>query len=233
MINFIRKFVRKFLLIFNMRLIKISLAEKILWQFSLKNKKVKFLQIGANDGVSFDCLYEYATAQEWTGVVVEPLTDFYNKLCYNYEYYKKIQPVNLGIHPYLKKFDLYRVDSKYHNEYPDWVRGTASFKIENLLNQGIHLEKIILNSVPSLTLMELINIHDLIDIDYLQIDVEGMDGEIIKMIDFNKIKPKLIRFEWKHIESIEMDEIKEMLKKENYNFIWDKDDFFCFLTDVI
>jgi hypothetical protein len=33
------------------------------------------------------------------------------------------------------------------------------------------------------------------DLDYLQIDTEGFDYEILKMIDFSIIKPKLIKFE--------------------------------------
>jgi FkbM family methyltransferase len=231
--NAVRKIVRKSLLIFNIRVIKISLTEKILWQFSLKNNQVKFLQIGANDGVSFDCLYEYATTRKWSGVVVEPLIDFYNKLCINYEYFERIVPVNIAIHPYLKKFNLYRVDPKFHGELPDWARGIASFNLEHLMNNGVNSSQIILNSVPSISLMELVDQYNLYDIDYLQIDVEGMDSDIIKMIDFNKMKPKLIRFEWKHITEDEMIVVKGILMKQGYFFKQDADELFSFLDGAI
>lgn len=37
--------------------------------------------------------------------------------------------------------------------------------------------------------------HNITEIEYLQIDTEGFDSEIIKMIDFDKYKIKTIRFE--------------------------------------
>lgn len=230
---FFKKTLRNFLLLFNIRVIKISLVEKILWQFSLKNKNIKFLQIGANDGISFDCLYDYATKRQWSGVVVEPLTDFYHKLCLNYENFSSIKPVNIAIHPNLKEFNLYRVDPKFHKDLPDWASGAASFSHEHLVKHGVNSEYIILNSVKSITLMELVNLYNLFDIDYLQIDVEGMDGDIIKMIDFQKMKPKLIRFECMHMEEKEISEIKEILSKQGYRFKYDANEFFAIMKEAL
>lgn len=49
------------------------------------------------------------------------------------------------------------------------------------------------------SLIQLVKDHDLFGLDYLQIDTEGFDDEIIKMIDFSIIKPKLIKFELVHL----------------------------------
>ena len=47
----------------------------------------------------------------------------------------------------------------------------------------------------SITFDKICNIHNITNIDYLQIDTEGFDSEIIKMIDLSKFKIKTIRFE--------------------------------------
>src|SRR5690606_17498026 len=167
------------------------------------------------------------------GVVVEPLKDFYQQLCLNYENFNLIRPVNIAIHPCLKEFNLYRVDPKFHKELPEWVRGAASFSQDHLIKHGVNPKQIILNSVESITLMELVDLYSLFDIDYLQIDVEGMDGDIIKMIDFKKMKPKLIRFEWKHMQEKEISEIKEILSNNGYRFKQDSDEFFALTKEAL
>lgn len=47
----------------------------------------------------------------------------------------------------------------------------------------------------SITFDEICSQYDIQEIDFLQIDTEGFDSEIIKMIDFNKYNIKQIRFE--------------------------------------
>lgn len=225
---FLKRILRSILWFLNLKLVEVTLAEKILLQFNRKYGQVKFLQIGANDGVSFDCLYEYVTMSKWSGVVVEPLTDFYKKLYMNYEDYPLVQTVNLAIHATENRFNLYRVDPKYYSELPDWAKGTATFNYDNLIKQGIKEHQIILNSVPSIHLMHLIDLYNLYDINYLQIDVEGMDDEIIKMIDFSKIKPILIRFEWQHLSNEKFETVAKILKGKGYILKKDSSDCFAF-----
>lgn len=230
---FFKRFLRSTLWFFNLKLVEVTLAEKFLLQFSKKYNSVKFLQIGANDGISFDCLYEYVTKYQWSGVVVEPLTDFYQRLCINYEDYPLVKPVNIAVHPTAEVFNLYRVDSKFYGELPDWTKGTATFDYNNLIKQGIKAHQITLNSVPSIPLMDLVEKYSLYDIDYLQIDVEGMDADIIKMIDFSKLKPLLIRFEWQHLKNNDMNLVINILKNEGYLIKMDSSDCFAFQKKLI
>lgn len=48
---------------------------------------------------------------------------------------------------------------------------------------------------PSMTFTELCDKYELTHIHFLQIDTEGYDAEIIKSIDFNRIKIDVIRYE--------------------------------------
>ena len=57
-------------------------------------------------------------------------------------------------------------------------------------------------------------------IDFILIDTEGYDFEIIKLIDFNKSKPNIIIFEHKHL-SASVEDYKyclSFLKNESYVF---------------
>ena len=53
-------------------------------------------------------------------------------------------------------------------------------------------------------------------IDLLQIDVEGYDYEIIKMIDFERVKPLIIHFEHGHLPIEQFEECLEVLIKQGY-----------------
>ena len=81
----------------------------------------------------------------------------------------------------------------------DYMYGISSFDKNHLLK---HLPKdvpIRSAEVPTLTVATLLTRHSITKIDLLQIDVEGYDYEVIKMLDFNVVKPTVINFEHMHI----------------------------------
>src|SRR4029079_11847609 len=60
-------------------------------------RRLKFVQIGASDGVRFDGLYGFVTRHPCSGIVVEPLPDVFERLRVNYADYPLIVPVNKEI----------------------------------------------------------------------------------------------------------------------------------------
>lgn len=46
--------------------------------------EITFIQVGANDGISFDNLYEFVTSHKSRGLVIEPLPHYFNRLRLNY-----------------------------------------------------------------------------------------------------------------------------------------------------
>ena len=54
------------------------------------------------------------------------------------------------------------------------------------------------------------------DFDLLQIDIEGLEQEVIKSIDFKTIKPKKIRFECAHLNQTSRKELKDFLNLNGY-----------------
>jgi FkbM family methyltransferase len=153
-----------------------------------------FLQIGANDGVSFDWLHEFVTSNRVRGVVVEPLSDFFAELCRNYRDHPQVVPVNVAIHRTAREVDIYRVDPKAKG-LPSWTKGIASVNPDHHRKSGTGRENIIVERVRCITMQELFEQQAITHIDYLQIDTEGYDSEILGMIDFRVFKPSIIKFE--------------------------------------
>ena len=178
------------------RLTQLTPFDDLLYRQLKRNPDFRFIQIGANDGVSFDPIFEFSTRNGVTGIVVEPLADSYAQLQMNYSAYPRIRPLNVAIHRDLRYIDLYRIDPNFSGELPGWAIGIASLNPDHFqLGGGIPDEAICVERVPAITLQALFDDAGYSDLDLLQIDTEGYDLEIIRMIDFDQIKPAIIHFE--------------------------------------
>ena len=63
-------------------------------------------------------------------------------------------------------------------------------------------------------------------VDFLQIDAEGADYDIIKSIDFNHVKPKVINYEQTLLQENKA-RCRSFLTKHNYNLYEHFDDTLC------
>lgn len=112
------KLINRLLKIFNLRIYHLSRFEKkvenLAWLRNPKrsNKKVKFIQIGANDGIRFDNLFFTVTDHKWSGLVIEPMKDYFERLKLNYRDNPEVIPLNLAIHPTKKFIQIYKVNRK-------------------------------------------------------------------------------------------------------------------------
>jgi len=67
------------------------------------------------------------------------------------------------------------------------------------------------------TLMNIVNKnYNYNYIDFIQIDTEGFDYEVIKMIDFNTIKPYIIKYESVNLPKKDKENLSLMLKEQGY-----------------
>ncbi len=185
------------------------------------------IQVGANDGVSFDNLYFTVTEQRWSGIVIEPLPKHFVKLEKNYKNYKNVLPVNSAIHATKKEAKIYSVNEVALDKYPEWIDGCTSMSREHLIRAGVLSDDIIESIVHCSPLMRVVEAHNMYDADYIQIDTEGFDAEIVKQIDFSKLKPLVIKFEWMHLSAKEKIEMRELLLFNKYELEIDGDGQDC------
>lgn len=198
----------------------------------LKNKNFYFVQIGANDGVTDDPIYKLVSEHKLKGLLVEPLPDVFELLKKNYENNNLVKAVNLAVHPTAKNMSLYRI--KEEEFLGKAASGKSSFSKEHLLKwkkKVDNLEELIIEEkVNCLHLMELLTQENINQVDLMQIDVEGFDFEVIKMIDFDKIKPSIIHYEHDHLSIDDTKSCLELLVKQGYKILSEKNDTIAYLV---
>lgn len=181
-----------------------------------------FVQIGANDGISFDPIYNLVTKEKVRGIAIEPMPDIFVQLKKNYEKNPQVKLLNIAIHKDQNQMKLYRVDPQKKG-YPNWTKGTPSFNKSHHNLSNIPDCDIVEEIVKCISFDELIDKYSIKKIDLLQIDTEGYDSEIIKMIDFTKINPTIISFEHGMRQGImnmaQFVECQNLLFQNNYNII--------------
>lgn len=175
----------------------IPLLEPMLLTLMSRRQGLFIVQVGANDGKSWDPIHNFVTTHHdrLKALVLEPLPDIFEQLRRNYAKYPNVTPVNAAVHNTEKEMTLWRVDPAALKRLPDWARGTGAFNRQGLLDLGIPEDAIVPAKVRCISLADLVDEHRVERVDLLQIDTEGYDAEIILGLDFRRLRPSLIRFE--------------------------------------
>jgi FkbM family methyltransferase len=179
-----------------------------------------FIQIGANDGVSFDDFFWLVTHFNGCGLAIEPMSDAYERLVHNYRPYAGVIPLRIAVHPTLSEIKVFRVAPSRLESVPPWAYGSASMDPSWLPRQGVASEMLEIEICPANHLMSVVEQHRIRDLNVLQIDAEGFDLDVIKMLDLSKLRPDVIRFEMPHVHN--QDDMNEfrvvigLLEKNGY-----------------
>lgn len=159
-----------------------------------------FVQVGAFDGVSGDPVHGFVKRFGWQGVLVEPQHEAFEKLRANYQGSPGLRFENAAISQESGTMELFRVATANSNS-PAWAGQVASF---NRLNVEKHarkwnLGKVEAVEVKAISFADLAQKYSIAVIDLLQIDTEGFDFEVIKMVDFDRLPPAIIHYEHCHL----------------------------------
>jgi len=206
---------------------------------NIENKTVRCIQIGANDGKVNDPIYKYVTEFKWNSVHVEPQTWVYeNELKNNYKDYPNAKLVNAAMADSNIELPFYQLS--FTNQR--WATGLAGFDKSSLLNQiergyvdrkakknGVKTPEnkedyIAESKVNTTTFDQLAKQHNFEDVDFLCIDTEGFDYEVLKLFNFEKYHPEIILFESKNLKDNDYIESKKLLEGNGYQLYWQKGD---------
>jgi len=163
----------------------------IVEQLLHRKQEGTFVEIGANDGVTFSNTYYFEKNLDWNGIAIEPLPNTYKKLRNN----RKCITVNAcvsdvnGTVPFLELDGYTEMFSGIVNKLD--ARHLA--RVETTQNKHGGSKNII--DVPSLPLNNLLKNHSFSNIDYLSIDTEGGEFDILKSINFDDINIDIISVE--------------------------------------
>lgn len=176
---------------------------------------LSFIQIGAHDGLSSDPLRPYILKHRWTGILVEPQPELFKRLVENYEGNMRLTFENGAIGNENGKVKLYRF--KAGQNLPDHATMLTSFRADALIYNGHgykgEIEEI---EVPCVTFQTLLESHGIKDLDVLQIDTEGFDYEILKMMATSELRPALIHYEHGMLHGHGKEACEKMLRELGY-----------------
>lgn len=198
--------------------------------------------IGATDN---DPLFEFLTKHLGsTGsaghrggkvVLIEPIREYFEQLTRNYQGTTGIAFENVAIAALEGPIEMYRLNGDpVAAGFPEWLSQLSSLKKERMEElwdsyerredaQQWYLEHRVVEMVECMTLDEVAEKHGIESIDLLQIDAEGYDLEVLKTLNFAKIKPRFINYERVLLNEREP-ECRAMLESLGYTlFDWGQD----------
>ena len=200
---------------------------KILESIFLKNNIQNLIQIGANDGLSFDQLNFYIKKYKCRTLLVEPIKTNFLLLKKNYKEFSFINFENCAITINDEISHLYKVDPIYEKNYGNHITAIQSFDKNHLINHGVKNKHIITENVDSLTVLNLIKKHDFKKLDLLFLDCEGYDGKIIFDFLSTVLLRPIIIFEFIHIDNVLFEKLITKLLDKEYLFFSESENMIC------
>ncbi len=163
-----------------------------------------FVDVGAFDGVKFSNTYFFEKKLNWTGICIEPQKKFFMKLkktrtciCINAAAFNSETTVN------------FRTSKSKH-----MIAG-----IENHHNTKKLMtpKEISIVTVPTVTLKDVFQKNNISVVDYISIDTEGSELQVLQGIDWNDVHINVINFEHNHDQNM-LEKIKQYLFSKNFVF---------------
>ena len=180
--------------------------DKIIKNYFFKDKKHGFfVEIGAFDGIMGSNCFHFEKFLNWEGIAFEPSNTQFEKLKLN----RKCHLINKAIATEEKEVEFLEIEEGYT-------------QMSGILNEKYISEETIKKDPRSKTKKIIIttttfdkNIPFDKEIDYLSIDIEGGEMELLDSIDFKKYNIKVISVENNSPEKLNF---KEFFDKKNFNY---------------
>jgi FkbM family methyltransferase len=178
------------------------------------------VQIGANDGVSGDPLAAAFSKSRWSGLLVEPVPYLYEKLVAHYRNRRGVRIERAAVSTSEGEAPLYRLRT-VPGESPEWFNQLATLDREVLLKHRSSIPEIdsliVEERVPTVRLDTVLARHGISTIDFLVIDTEGHDLEVLRSLDLERFHPRLLMFEHQHLSETDKQSAYALLKTAGYD----------------
>jgi FkbM family methyltransferase len=167
-----------------------------------------FVEIGSSDGMELSNTYLLEKHYQWKGICVEPIPSKFKELCKN-------RPNSLCCSYAVYNESNKQVVFDICNEL-DLLSG---------ISDNIDCHKKIVNKNKTQIVVNTISLNDLLDkshspsfIEYLSLDTEGSELEILKSVDFKKYTFGVIDVEHNYVEP-RRSQIKNLLTSNGYEYV--------------
>lgn len=205
-----------------------------LYQITLKylsssRDSVKFLQIGAFDGKHYDELYEIIKDDtKFKGLLIEPLKNAFDELLKTYSHRKDWLFENVAITEKKEIRQIWTIPYELKNDpnLPEWAVGCSTLLRNSNSLFGKHCNREEFEALKKHTVIEFVQCdhllsvlekHNFFNIDIVQVDTEGYDWLIIKQLNLEENRPKIINFEFFNLTPEHYGEIITHLNMYDYS----------------
>lgn len=205
--------------------------DMLIWDLIRRVSDPLIVVIGANDGLRSDPLFSWIQEYDLRAILVEPLPDVFSRLIENYKSLSKVTFENYCVSKEIGNVAFFRLKENYSSyacaelnrkNFDDRI---SSLSVNHIMKHVGYsgdwrdiIEKVL---VPSITFEELLDKHKLDKVDILQIDAEGYDLEILKMIDFQVICPNVICFEHINLHGRDYSQALSLITEWGYKWTQD------------
>lgn len=180
-----------------------------------------FVDVGAHDGKSLNNTLFFEENNNWTGINIEPIKSVFEKLIIN-----RPNCINLNVAVCNNDGETEFICNTGYTEMLSGIKDVYDSRHKQRLeyeNRRYNSSTNIIN-VKTNKLQTICNEHNISHINYLSIDVEGAEFEVIKSIDFNKIFIDIIGFE-NNYNDISVPIVKYLEERNYVPFLISKDIF--------
>ncbi len=190
-----------------------------------------FLQIGANDGLVNDPICQFVRDLGWRGVLIEPQKRvFEDQLLPHYRGCTGLEFENAAVSDRVGFRDLFVLpfsQSRWATGLASLVKGNLTRHIEEgYIERNIGRERDQLpdrvddyvgtERVRTVTFEALFEKCDIKHLDLLQMDAEGYDYSLLRLFDFERIKPAIVHFERHAMTPAEGSDSRRLLGDAGY-----------------
>jgi len=179
---------------------------------------LKFIEVGANDGCYNDPVNAWVKKYHWKGVLIEPVPSAFKDLMGNYRGVPNIFFENVAI--------------CNNNNKPQSFYIPKSSKVASLNSKHPPMKKVKQVMIDTMTLNAVVEKYCFEDFNFLTIDAEGYDFNVLQSLDFNRYKPEIIHYEHRHLGESKED-CEEYLYSYGYKLYFNKNNTVALRKDII
>src|SRR5262245_20140656 len=193
-------------------------VDLVFYALSLEKQRVVAIQVGSNDGTN-DELGAYLKKEHWCAVLIEPVGYVFKRLAEKYGQARRVSLENVAIAEANGSRKFYYIAESGDN-LPTWYDELGSFSLPVILKHADRIpnlrERIQIEEVPCRTFRNVCEKYGLHAVDIIQIDTEGYDFEIIKLIDLKQYRPKVVVYEHVHLSEVDRASARELFSEAGY-----------------
>lgn len=177
----------------------------------LSKRKGFFVDIGANDGITFSNSLFFERERNWKGICIEPIKEVFANL----QSIRKCVCLQIGIWKEKQTLKFYRVTG-----YSEMLSGLIdSYSSEHFIRLQREVEDfggtLQIIEIEVWPLKDILDQYNVQTVDYCSIDTEGSEYEILSSIDFDRVHFKVFSIE----NVYNPDRIRAYLKEKGFRLI--------------